>query len=63
MLAVSNAEGTYYRYVKLWLMQRAWRGGRRSMRTAFVVLTYNRSDALLAVLRALAAQCAATTWW
>jgi hypothetical protein len=22
MLAVSNAEGTYYRYVKLWLMQR-----------------------------------------
>lgn len=27
------------------------------MRTAFVVLTYNRSDALLAVLRALAAQC------
>lgn len=28
------------------------------MRTAFVVLTYNRSDALLAVLRSLAAQCA-----
>jgi GT2 family glycosyltransferase len=28
------------------------------MRTAFVVLTYNRSDALLAVLRALAPQCA-----
>ena len=28
------------------------------MRTAFVVLTYNRSDALLAVLRALARQCA-----
>ena len=27
------------------------------MRTAFVVLTYNRSDALLAVLRALAPQC------
>jgi GT2 family glycosyltransferase len=27
------------------------------MKTAFVVLTYNRSDALLAVLRALAAQC------
>lgn len=27
------------------------------MRTAFVVLTYNRSDALLAVLRALALQC------
>ena len=27
------------------------------MRTAFVVLTYNRSDALLAVLRGLAAQC------
>ena len=22
MLAFSNAEGTYYRYVKLWLMQR-----------------------------------------
>ena len=22
MLSVSNAEGTYYRYVKLWLMQR-----------------------------------------
>jgi hypothetical protein len=21
MLAVSNAEGTYYRYLKLWLMQ------------------------------------------
>lgn len=29
------------------------------MRTAFVVLTYNRSDALLAVLRALAPQCGA----
>jgi GT2 family glycosyltransferase len=28
------------------------------MTTAFVVLTYNRSDALLAVLRALAPQCA-----
>ena len=27
------------------------------MRTAFVVLTYNRSDALLAVLRSLAPQC------
>lgn len=27
------------------------------MRTAYVVLTYNRSDALLAVLRALAPQC------
>ncbi len=27
------------------------------MKTAFIVLTYNRSDALLAVLRALAAQC------
>lgn len=27
------------------------------MRTAFVVLTYNRADALLAVLRALAPQC------
>jgi GT2 family glycosyltransferase len=27
------------------------------MRTAFVVLTYNRSDALLAVLRALSVQC------
>ena len=27
------------------------------MRTAFVVLTYNRSDALLAVLKALAPQC------
>lgn len=27
------------------------------MRTAFVVLTYNRSDALLALLRALAPQC------
>jgi GT2 family glycosyltransferase len=30
------------------------------MRTAFVVLTYNRSDALLAVLRALAPQCDAS---
>lgn len=29
------------------------------MRTGFVVLTYNRSDALLAVLRALAPQCGA----
>jgi GT2 family glycosyltransferase len=29
------------------------------MRTAFVVLTYNRADALLAVLRALAPQCGA----
>lgn len=29
------------------------------MRTAFVVLTYNRSNALLAVLRALAPQCTA----
>ncbi|HKB53446.1 MAG TPA: glycosyltransferase [Ramlibacter sp.] len=29
------------------------------MRTAYVVLTYNRSDALLAVLRALAPQCGA----
>jgi glycosyltransferase involved in cell wall biosynthesis len=29
------------------------------MRTAFVVLTYNRSDALLAVLRGLAPQCGA----
>lgn len=27
------------------------------MRTAFIVLTYNRSDALLAVMRALAPQC------
>ncbi len=30
------------------------------MRTAFVVLTYNRSDALLAVLRSLVAQCTAS---
>ena len=29
------------------------------MRTAFVVLTYNRADALLAVLRGLAPQCRA----
>ena len=27
-LAVSNAEGTYYRYLKLWLLQRQARGGR-----------------------------------
>lgn len=27
MLAVSNAEGTYYRYLKLWLVQRQARGG------------------------------------
>jgi glycosyltransferase involved in cell wall biosynthesis len=27
MLAVSNAEGTYYRYVKLWLLQRAAKPG------------------------------------
>ncbi len=27
------------------------------MRTGFVIVTYNRSDALLAVLRALAPQC------
>jgi GT2 family glycosyltransferase len=32
-------------------------GGAAGMKTGFVVLTYNRSDALLAVLRALAPQC------
>jgi len=31
-----------------------------AMRTAFVVLTYNRSDALLTVLRALAPQCSSS---
>ena len=36
MLAVSNAEGTYYRYLKLWLLQRD------RMKDGFVVLTYNR---------------------
>lgn len=28
VLAVSNAEGTYYRYLKLWLLQRSGGGGR-----------------------------------
>jgi hypothetical protein len=26
VLAISNAEGTYYRYLKLWLLQRDGKG-------------------------------------
>jgi hypothetical protein len=58
VLAISNAEGTYYRYLKLWLLRRDGQGSAgRAMKISFVVLTYNRTDALLAVLRSLAAQC------
>ena len=57
LLAVANAEGTYYRYMKAWLKGRAAVSGLISV----VVTTYNREDALDAVLRSLAARATATS--
>jgi glycosyltransferase involved in cell wall biosynthesis len=56
LLAVANAEGTYYRYMKAWVAQRARTQAARSGLISVVVTTYNREDALDAVLRGLAAQ-------
>jgi GT2 family glycosyltransferase len=61
LLAVANAEGAYYRYMKAWLLAR---GGRFSSSgtgpagglVSVIVTTYNREDALDAVLRGLAGQ-------
>ena len=50
MLAVANAEGAYYRYMK-----RGLRGNVTEL-ISLVVSTYNRPDALGAVLRSLARQ-------
>lgn len=51
MVAVSNAEGTYYRYVKLMLLNR-----KRLGRIGVIVTTYNCSVALAAVLEGYLAQ-------
>ena len=51
MLAVSNAEGVYYRYLKAWLLSDA-----DDRRSRSIVTTYNRPDALAAVLDGYAAQ-------
>ena len=51
MLAVSNAEGAYYRYLKLMLLAE-----QTHVKTAVIVTTYNRPDALAAVLAGYQAQ-------
>lgn len=51
MLAVSNAEGTYYRYLKLMLMKE-----KKMIRIAVIVTTYNRPDALSSALDGYCAQ-------
>jgi glycosyltransferase involved in cell wall biosynthesis len=61
LLAVANAEGTYYRYMKAWLAQRdraavPHPSFARSGLISVVITTYNREDALEAVLRGLAQQ-------
>jgi hypothetical protein len=44
MLAVSNAEGAYYKYVKLTLRQRAAGKASSRMNLAVIVTTYNRPE-------------------
>jgi glycosyltransferase involved in cell wall biosynthesis len=56
LLAVSNAEGTYYRYMKAWLARRAATATISADLVSVVVTTYERPDALDAVLRGLAHQ-------
>ena len=56
LLAVSNAEGTYYRYMKAWLARRAAAAKISTDLVSVVVTTYERPDALDAVLRGLAHQ-------
>jgi glycosyltransferase involved in cell wall biosynthesis len=56
LLAVANAEGTYYRYMKAWLALRAAAAKIRTGLISVVVTTYERADALDAVLRGLAHQ-------
>jgi glycosyltransferase involved in cell wall biosynthesis len=57
LLAVANAEGTYYRYMKAWLAQRARAPAAAEPGLISVVITtYNREDALDAVLRGLSRQ-------
>lgn len=53
MLAISNAEGTYYKYAKLWLLQKKLDSpGLISV----IVSTYNRPDALEMSLKSLLQQ-------
>ena len=52
ILAVANAEGSYYRY----LQAHADAGGEGAMKTAVIITTYNRPDVLQAVLEGYAAQ-------
>lgn len=56
LLAVANAEGTYYRYMKAWLATRAAAANISRDLVSVVVTTYERPDALEAVLRGLAHQ-------
>jgi glycosyltransferase involved in cell wall biosynthesis len=56
LLAVANAEGTYYRYMKAWLALRAAAAANRAGLISVVVTTYDRADALAVVLRGLAHQ-------
>lgn len=53
MLAISNAEGTYYKYAKLWLLQQK----RETPGLISLILsTYNRPDALDMALKSLMRQ-------
>lgn len=54
MLAISNAEGTYYRYLKAWFESTSYSKSRP--RTTLVITTYNRPDALRLVLTSVLAQ-------
>ncbi len=56
LLAVANAEGTYYKYMKAWLAARRRNAASKPGLVSVIVTTYNREDALDAVLRALARQ-------
>jgi glycosyltransferase involved in cell wall biosynthesis len=56
LLAVANAEGTYYRYMKAWLACRAAAAKISTELVSVVVTTYERADALDAVLRGLSHQ-------
>jgi glycosyltransferase involved in cell wall biosynthesis len=56
LLAVANAEGTFYRYMKAWLVAHDAAATLRNSLVSVVMTTYDRADALDAVLRGLAGQ-------
>lgn len=51
MLAISNAEGTYYRYLKAWFAQEQNKFNQTTI--ALIISTYNRPNALRLVLNSL----------